>query len=64
MVYDLNIELHVYDDTVVVLYGAYTLKWVSIGGRHYEKRRQVTSTRVKRQGRWQIVNAHFSDVPR
>ncbi len=58
-----EMELRVYHNTVVVLYRTYTVKWVSNQGRIYEKRRRVTSTRVKRDGQWQMVSAHVSDLP-
>ena len=61
---NIELDLRAYQETVVVIYATYTLKWIDSRGNAIERRRLSTSTRVKRDGRWQVVSMHVSNLPR
>ncbi len=61
---DAKIDVQVYQDNIAVLYATYTRTTVGNDGQTHVTRRRSTSTRVKRDGRWLLVSAHASYLPR
>lgn len=60
--YTQDVQARVYGDTVILI-GRVTTEWQQKGQLMKEENR-YTDTYVKRNGRWQVVASHLSNVPK
>jgi uncharacterized protein (TIGR02246 family) len=61
--YTEDVQSRVYDDMVVILTGRVVTEYQR-DGKTMKEQNRYTDTYVRRQGRWQVVASHLSNVPR
>jgi uncharacterized protein (TIGR02246 family) len=57
-----DVQARVYGDTVVILIGRVVTEYVR-DGKAVKEQNRYTDTYLKREGRWQVVASHLSNVP-